>query len=288
MTTQSLAGKTAVVTGATSGIGAVVARELAARGARLLIVARDPQRAQATLAALPASPARAHAAHIADLSSLSDVKRVAAEIADQEAAIDILINNAGGVFPTRQVTADGLEQTFALNHMSYFILTLGLLDRIKAAPQGRVVSTASRMHASYSLDFSDLQLAKRYNSYVAYGRSKLCNILWTRELARRFEGSGVTANCLHPGFVATRFGDRSGGLMQAIMPLAKLMAISPQKGAETIVHLASSPEVAAITGQYFYKCKPIEASPEARDDGVAAWLWARSAKLAEAVEPAVA
>ncbi len=281
MTTQSLAGKTAVVTGATSGIGAVVARELAARGARLLIVARDPQRAQATLAALPASPARAHAAHIADLSSLSDVKRVAAEIADQEAAIDILINNAGGVFPTRQVTADGLEQTFALNHMSYFILTLGLLDRIKAAPQGRVVSTASRMHASYSLDFSDLQLAKRYNSYVAYGRSKLCNILFSRALARRLAGTSVTSNALHPGFVATAFGGQDRTPMGIVFNWMKVLAISPADGALTTLHAATSDEGGTLTGAYFVKSRPAEPSRAARNDENGERLWAVSAALAE-------
>ena len=281
MTTQSLAGRTAVVTGATSGIGAVVARELAARGARLLIVARDPRRAQATLAALPASPARAHAAHIADLSSLSDVKRVAAEIADQEAAIDILINNAGGVFPTRQVTADGLEQTFALNHMSYFILTLGLLDRIKAAPQGRVVSTASRMHASYSLDFSDLQLAKRYNSYLAYGRSKLCNILFSRALARRLAGTSVTSNALHPGFVATAFGDQDRTPMGIVFNWMKVLAISPADGALTTLHAATSDEGGTLTGAYFVKSRPAEPSRAARNDEDGERLWAVSAALAE-------
>jgi NAD(P)-dependent dehydrogenase (short-subunit alcohol dehydrogenase family) len=165
--------------------------------------------------------------------------------------------------------------------MPYFVLTEGLRERLSATPSARVVSTASAAHQGATLDPDDLQSAKRYSGFGAYGRSKLCNILWTREVARRFQAAGVTANSLHPGFVATRFGDRSGGMLQTLMPLAKLMAISPEKGAETLVHLASSPDVAASTGQYFYKSKPVEPSRQAQDDAVAAWLWDRSAALAE-------
>jgi NAD(P)-dependent dehydrogenase (short-subunit alcohol dehydrogenase family) len=170
--------------------------------------------------------------------------------------------------------------TFAVNHMAYFVLTEGLRERLATTPGARVVSTASGAHQGAKLDLDDLQSAKSYSGFAVYGRSKLCNILWTREVARRFESVGVTANCLHPGFVATRFGDGSGGFMQAIMPLAKLMAISPQKGAETIVYLASSPAAAGVTGKYFYQCKPVEPSLAAQDDAVAAWLWTQSVRLA--------
>src|SRR5690242_16410822 len=153
-------------------------------------------------------------------------------------------------------TEDGLERTFALNHMAYFVLTCALIDRLKAAAPARIVSTASDAHRGARLNFADLQDEKGYEGYKAYGRSKLCNILFTRELARRLAGTGVTANSLHPGFVATHFGNESGGPVSLIIRGLKLFAISPEKGAETIVYLASSPAVAATSGGYFYKCRP--------------------------------
>jgi NAD(P)-dependent dehydrogenase (short-subunit alcohol dehydrogenase family) len=207
------------------------------------------------------------------------MKRVAAEIAAAEPRIDVLINNAGALFGTRKATADGLEQTFATNHMAYFVLTLGLRDRLFAASPARVVSTASDAHKGYALDFDDLQATKSYSAISAYGRSKLCNILFTRELARRWSATGVTANCLHPGFVATRFGDASGGVLSRVVRLAKTFAISPGKGAETIVYLASSPEVSQ-NGEYFYKCRPATPTAAARDDEAARRLWAESEKIA--------
>jgi NAD(P)-dependent dehydrogenase (short-subunit alcohol dehydrogenase family) len=231
-------------------------------------------------AALAPAASGAHGAYIADLSSLAQMKRVAAEIADREPVIDVLINNAGAEYPTRRVTEDGLERTFALNHMSYFVVTLGLLDRLKAAPQGRVVSTASRLHASYSLDFSDLQMARKYDGYTAYGRSKLCNILFTRALARRLEGAAVTANALHPGFVATRFGDDDRTAMGVIFNWMKVFAISPDKGALTTLHVATSEEGGRLSGAYFVKEKPAQPSLAARNDEDAERLWAASAALA--------
>jgi NAD(P)-dependent dehydrogenase (short-subunit alcohol dehydrogenase family) len=277
-------GKVVVITGGTSGIGQVAAEQLAGQGARIVLVARDTARAEATLARLKsANTAAEHTAHIADLSSIAATKAVAAEIAAAEPRIDVLINNAGALFNRRQLSVDGLEMTFAVNHMAYFVLTEGLRERLAATKGARVVSTASGAHQGASLDMGDLQSAKAYSGFTVYGRSKLCNILWTRELARRFEGVGVTANCLHPGFVATRFGDGSGGFLQALMPLAKLLAISPQKGADTIVHLASSPEVAGVSGKYFFQRKVTEPSPAAQDDAMAAWLWAQSEELASKV-----
>jgi NAD(P)-dependent dehydrogenase (short-subunit alcohol dehydrogenase family) len=164
--------------------------------------------------------------------------------------------------------------------MAYFVLTLGLRESLVAAAPARVVSTASDAHKGYSLDFDDLQATKKYSSIGAYGRSKLCNILFTRELARRWSGTGVTVNCLHPGFVATRFGDGSGALLSRVVSIAKLFAIPPEKGAETIVYLASSPEVAKMSGEYFYKCRPATPTAAARDDAAATRLWKESAKLA--------
>ena len=274
-------GKTVVITGATSGIGEVAAMRLARQGARLLLVARDPRRAQRVLTRLKsAAPAAGHCVYPADLSRLSEMKRVGAEIATVEPRIDVLINNAGAFFSARRLTEGGLERTFALNHMAYFVLTCTLIDRLKAAAPSRIVSTASIAHRGAHLDFADLQGEKGYDGYKAYGRSKLCNILFTRELARRLAGTVVTANCLHPGFVATRFGDQAGGAMSLVIRAAKLFAISPEKGAETIVHLASSPEVAGSSGGYFDKCRPATPTTEARDDAAAARLWAESARIA--------
>jgi NAD(P)-dependent dehydrogenase (short-subunit alcohol dehydrogenase family) len=255
-------GKTVVITGATSGIGEVAAQTLAKMGARIVVVARNKERGDATLAQLRSSTGITHAIHFADLSRLSEMKRVAAQIADQESRIDVLINNAGAMFATRELTEDGLERTFALNHMAYFVVTAGLRERLLASGPARIISTASSAHLGVNLDFDDLQSAKSYAAMKAYGRSKLCNILFTRELARRLRGSGVTANCLHPGFVATRFGDQSGGLISRFVWLAKFFAVSPTRGAETIVYLASSPEVAETTGQYFYKCHPTNTNPQ--------------------------
>jgi len=207
-------GKVVVITGATSGIGQVAAERLAGMGARVLLVARDRTRGAASLSRLrERGPGLAHRAHYADLSSVADTKRVAAEIAAAEPRIDVLINNAGALFNTRRVTADGLELTFATNHVAYAVLTHGLRACLMAGAPARVINTASDAHRRARLAFDDLQAARGYSGLKVYGRSKLCNILYTRELARRWAGTGVTANSLHPGFVATRFGDRSGGLL---------------------------------------------------------------------------
>jgi NAD(P)-dependent dehydrogenase (short-subunit alcohol dehydrogenase family) len=273
-------GKVVVITGATSGIGQVAAEALASKGARIVLVARDSVRGEAALGRLrQRAPGVAHSIHYADLSRLAEMKRVAQEIAAAEARIDVLINNAGAIFSSRKLTEDGLELTFATNHMAYFVLTHGLRERLLASAPARVVNTASAAHKSAQLDFSDLQSAHRYSAYKAYGRSKLCNILYTRELARRLAGSGVTGNSLHPGFVATRFGDQSGTL-GAYLRLAKVFAISPEKGAETIVYLASADEVAEISGEYFYQCRSATPASRAQDDAAARQLWLESARLA--------
>jgi len=273
-------GKVIVITGATSGIGQVAAERLAGMGARLVLVARDKVRGQAMLARLREhAPGISHSIHYADLSRLVEMKRVAAEIAAAETRIDVLINNAGALFGSRQVTEDGLELTFATNHMAYVVLTHGLRERLLASAPARVVNTASAAHERARLDFDDLQSTHGYRGFKVYGRSKLCNILYTRELARRWAGTGVTANSLHPGFVATRFADQSGGLFSYVVRVAKLFAISQEKGADTIVYLASSPEVAHVSGAYFYKCHPATPSKEAQDDAAARRLWLESARL---------
>lgn len=273
-------GKTVVLTGGTSGIGEVAAIQLAGLGARLVLIARDRSRGEATLAKLNAkAPGRGHRVLYADLSQLAEMKRVGAEIAASEARIDVLINNAGAMFGARQLTVDGFEKTFALNHLSYFVLTTLLRERLLGSVPARVVNTASSAHRSAHFDIDDLQTAKNYRSFEAYGRSKLDNILFTRELARRLKGTGVTANCLHPGFVATRFGDEAGGFIGRMIGFAKNLAISPEEGAKTIVYLASSPDVAAVSGDYFYKCKTAATTAASRDDALAKALWDKTVAL---------
>ena len=275
-----MTGKIVVATGATSGVGAAAVEALARQGARIVFVARDPARAEATRARLDAvAPALGHKAYFADLSLIAQTKRVGAEIATAEPRIDVLINNAGALFATRRLTAEGLEASFALNHMSYFVLTAALRESLAEA-RGRIVSTASAAHRGARLDFDDLQSAKIAPGFRVYGRSKLCNILFTRELARRWAGTGVTANCVHPGVVASRFGDEAGGWTTPLFKLVKRFAISPQQGADTIVWLASSPDVADVSGQYFARRKPGALSRAAQDDAAARRLWEASEKLA--------
>jgi len=274
-------GKVVVITGATSGIGAVAAEQLAGMGARIVLVARDQTRAESELARLrEKAPGVQPAVYFGDLSRLEEMKRVGREIAAAESRIDVLINNAGALFSHRTLTADGLELTFATNHMSYFVLTEMLRQRLLASAPARVINTSSDAHRRNKLDFDDLQSAKGYSGFKIYGRSKLCNILYTRELARSLAGTGVNANSLHPGFVATRFGDQSGGSFSVMVRLAKNFAISPEKGAETIVYLASSDDVANISGEYFYKCRPATPTKEAQDDEAARRLWHESERLA--------
>jgi NAD(P)-dependent dehydrogenase (short-subunit alcohol dehydrogenase family) len=274
-------GKTVVATGATSGIGEAAVLELAGMGARIVVVARDQARAQSTMLKLEAkAPKLGHRLHLADLSSMAETRKVGAAIAAGEPHIDVLINNAGALFSERRVTPEGLELTFALNHMAYFVLTEALRDKLVASAPARIVSTSSTAHLGMSLDFADLQSAKRYGGLRVYGRSKLANILFTRELARRIAGTGVTANCLHPGVVATRFGDSSGGLASLLFPVLRPFFLSPEKGADTIVYLASSPEVGKTTGAYFAKRKIAEPSRAARDDAAAKRLWEASEALA--------
>ena len=272
-------GKTIIITGATSGIGEVAAIRLAEQGARIVFTAREQARADDTMAALRKANASAdHAVHMADLSRLSEMKRVGAELA-REPVIDVLVNNAGALFNRRQETEDGLEMTFALNHMAYFVVTNLLLKKLQ--PGARIVTVASNAHRGARLDFDDLQNRRSYVGFPVYSRSKLCNILFNRELARRIAGSGVTANALHPGFVATRFGDNSGGIMRAVLKVAKpIGAISPEEGASTIIYLASSPQVAGVSGEYFHECKPATPTAEARSDEDAKRLWEISEQIA--------
>src|ERR1700722_384296 len=274
-------GKTIVATGATSGIGEAAVLALAGQGARIVIVARDEARGRATMQKIePKAPGLGHRLHLADLSSIAETRRVGAGITASEPRIDVLINNAGALFSNRRVTPEGVELTFALNHMSYFVLTETLRERLIASAPARIVSTSSTAHQGAKLDFDDLQSTEGYGGLKVYGRSKLANILFTRELARRLAGTGVTANCLHPGVVATRFGESSGGFAGLLIPFLRPLFISPEAGADTIISLTSSPEVEKTTGEYFVKRKITEPSAAARDDAAAKRLWVESEKLA--------
>jgi len=271
-----------VITGATSGIGRVAAETLAAMGARLVLVARDRKRGEKALARVSkCGPGIAHGIHYADLSRIAEMKRVGAEIAAAEPRVDVLINNAGSLFFARRVTEDGLERTFATNHMAYFVLTHYLRERLMEAAPARVVNTASDAHKGEKLDFADLQMTNDYGFRSAYSRSKLANILFTRELARKLAGTGVTANCLHPGFVSTGLGQRDNGWLALAVRLVMVLRAKPaETGAETIVYLASAPDVADVSGQYFYDCRPAVPTAEARDGDSARRLWAESLRLA--------
>jgi NAD(P)-dependent dehydrogenase (short-subunit alcohol dehydrogenase family) len=276
-------GKTIVATGVTSGIGEAAILNLAGLGARIVLIARDKARAEATMRKLGAkTPGLGHRVHLADLSSMAETRKIGATIAASEPRIDVLINNAGALFSDRRVTPEGLELTFALNHMAYFVLTEALRDRLVASAPARIVSTSSDAHKGARLDFDDLQSARGYGGLRVYGRSKLANILFTRELARRLEGTGVTANCFHPGVVATRFGSSSGGFASLVIPILRPFFLSPEQGADTLVYLASAPEVANTTGEYFVKRRIVKASLAARDDSAARKLWEASEALAGA------
>jgi NAD(P)-dependent dehydrogenase (short-subunit alcohol dehydrogenase family) len=266
-----------VITGATSGIGFTTAQKLA-RDMRLVLVGRDRARGEDAVARLTAQGADVSIFY-ADLSRLAEMRRLAAELATLP-RLDVLINNAGAVFRRRSVTPDGLELTFALNHMSGYVLTRLLLPRLIASAPARIVNVSSRAHEGAAPDPDDWQMERRFDGWHAYCNSKLCNILFTRELARRLPG-GVTVNCLHPGFVATRFGDNTDGLYRLLLGLGKrLVAISPERGAETSAYLATAPEVAGVSGRYFAKCRAREPTRAGRDDALALRLWRDSARIA--------
>ena len=275
-------GKTCIITGATDGIGLETAAALGALGARLVLVGRNRAKGAAVLTALRQRVPRVEAEmHYADLSRRDEIKRLATKLLAAAPHIDVLLNNAGAFFAQRVVVEDGLEQTFALNHLGYFRLTALLAERVIASAPARIVNVASEAHRNAALDFDDLQTARGYNGWKAYQRSKLANILFTRALARRLAGTGVTANCLHPGFVRTSFGDNNRGFWGVGIRLGKLFAaISVPRGAETPVYVASASEIEGVTGKYFDKCREREPNAAARNDADAERLWKESERLA--------
>lgn len=262
--------KVCVITGGTDGIGKEAAYGLARQGAKLLIHGRDPDKGARAAAELEArSGNRAIEFLQADFGSLADVRQLAARIKERAPHIDVLINNAGGMFVKRKLSKDGYELTFAVNHLAPFLLTHLLLDTLKNGPPARIVTTASGAHRSARLDFDDLQATHRYSSMRAYANSKLANILFTRALAKRLQGTTVTATCLHPGFVRTSFGRDMAPFARALFTLLARLARSPEKGAETLLYLATSPQVQGASGGYYFDCRLTQPAPAAQDDEAA-------------------
>ncbi len=277
--TGPMAGRTVVVTGGTSGIGGATAVGLARLGAHVVITGRSAARAEAAANEMRAGTARVDVV-VADMSSLAEVRRLAGELLQRYPRMDVLVNNVGGYWNTRHLTADGLERTFALNHLAPFLLTNLLLDRLAVSAPARVVTVSSQAHTMGRIDFDDLQGERHYSGARAYNQSKLANVLFSCELARRVSGRVVTANALHPGVVRTGFGSEDPGRLQKLfVPLGKWLMKSPEKGAETSIYLASSPDVAGLTGLYFANCKPKKSAPASYDEALARRLWEVSADL---------
>jgi retinol dehydrogenase-12 len=278
---ETMSGLTCLVTGATSGIGQETAVQLAGRGAALIIVARDARRGATAAGEIRRRvPSAQVEAVTADLSSLAEVRRAAGEILDRCDRLDVLVSNAGVIMTRRQLTADGLEMTFATNHLGPFLLISLLRGRLEDSAPARIVVVSSAAHRQVrEIPWDDLTGGSEGRPEQAYPLSKLANILFTRELARRLAGTGVTANCLHPGFVRTALGRHVKGLPAAALRLGLRFVPGPDAGARTPVYLASSPEVAGVTGGYFVRSRPAEPSALARDDEAAARLWVLSEDL---------
>lgn len=280
---MSVDGRQILITGATNGIGLAAAEMLAAQGAKLAIVARSEARARDAADRIEAASGGKTKVDIliADLASQAAVRALAAEVLARFPRLDILINNAGAIYTTRQLSPDGIELTWALNHLAPFLLTTLLLDRLRQSAPARIITTASGAHLGAHIPFDDMTAERSYKAFGRYGETKLANILFTSELARRLEGSGVTANCFHPGLVATGFNRNNGAIMGLGMTLLWPVSRSPEKGAETLVWLAVSPEVANVSGTYFFDMKPKTPSPAAQDRDAARRLWQVSEQQVE-------
>jgi len=278
--TGPLVGRTVLVTGATGGIGKATAMGLATMGANLAITGRDRERTEGAAREIRAASSGQVDLFVADLSSQSEVRQLADKVLLTYPRIDVLVNNVGGYWNTRHVTPDGFEHTFALNHLAPFLLTNLLLDRLKQSAPARVVTVASNAHATGEIDFDDLQGEWSYSGSRAYNQSKLANILFTYELAKKLRSSAVTANALHPGVVNTSFGaEDPRGIQRLIIPFARPFLKTPAQGAATSIHLASAPDLEQVTGGYFADSKPKRSSKRSYDEAAAARLWQVSADL---------
>ena len=278
--TSPMLGKICLVTGATSGIGLITARALAQQGATVVLVGRNPERGAVTVSRIQQETGNPHVELLlADLATQAQVRQVAAEFQRRFPRLDVLLNNAGALFARRGLSVDGIEMTMALNHLAYFLLTSLLLDVLVASAPARIVNVSSDAHRGAQFDFADPQGVRRYSGWRAYGQSKLANLLFTYELARRLKDTGVTANAVHPGFVATGFGHNNRGAFAWLIRLAQCFALSPEQGAETLIYLATSGAVEGVTGRYYVKQRPVASSRVSYDQAAAQRLWQLSAEL---------
>ncbi len=275
-----MVGKICLITGASSGIGQVTALELARMGATVVMLVRSRERGEAARQAIITQTGNQQVELlVADLASFASVRAAAQELRSRHQRLDLLLNNAGLYMGQRQLSSDGFEMTFAVNHLAHFLLTNLLLDLLKASGPSRVVHVSSDAHLGGSNRFDDVRAARGYSGFRAYADSKLANVLFTYELARRLEGSGVTANALHPGAVRTNFAVETAGLFGVLFGLVRPLMLSPEQGARTSIYLASSPEVATVSGSYFVNCRPRKSSPNSYDRTAQSRLWALSEEL---------
>jgi NAD(P)-dependent dehydrogenase (short-subunit alcohol dehydrogenase family) len=273
-------GRRCLITGATSGIGRYTAQELAGLGAEVIIVSRDEEKCQQTVKEIQSTTGNQALNYFrTDLSSQNEIRELADAVKNKYNRLDVLINNAGSFVWRRQESVDGIEMTFALNHLNYFLITNLLMDLLRESISARIINTSSGSHSSADLDFNDLQLSKNYLHFAAYGKSKLANIYFTYELARRLKDSRITVNAFNPGFTATNMAREGSLIGKLFMPLTRLFAIPVDKGAETLIFLASSEEVEGISGKYFQEKKAIQSSPLSYDHEIAARLWEISEEL---------
>lgn len=276
---KSMQGKVCLVTGAASGIGAVTAQALAQRGATVVLVDCNTERGAARVDQIRGQTGSSAVEFIrTDLSVQKEIHQLAQQFKSRYARLDVLVNNAGALFPRRGESADGIEMTFALNHLAYFLLTNLLLDTLQASAPARIVNVSSHAHERTQIHFDDLESRSAYNGRLVYAHSKLAIVLFTYELARRLEGTGVTANTLTPGIVATNFPRNSGRLIGLAVRLFRFAFLSPEEGAQTSIYLATSPEVEGVSGKYFAKCKAVPSSPASYDTVAAQRLWQVSAE----------
>lgn len=277
---MSMTGKVCLITGATNGIGRATAKALVEQGAELFILCRNEEKGQALLDELRGlRPDAELSLLIANLGKMADIRRAAKQFLDTGKPLHLLLNNAGVVNTERKLSADGIEETFAVNHLAYFLLTELLRERIVASAPARIVSVASEAHAfCKGVQFDDLEFARqKYKTFKVYGHSKLCNILWTRHLAKQLEGTGVTVNCVHPGAVSTGLGQQDNVIIGKVLGLVlKPFFRSPDKGAQTSIYVATSPSLEGVTGEYFADCKPKRIKPWGKDDAAAEKLWSFS------------
>jgi len=274
-------GKICLVTGATDGIGKVSARVLAELGAKVIIVGRNPEKSAIVLAELRSISGNENIDLLmADLAVMQEVRDLAEQVISRYDRIDVLLNNAGGYFTKHEITSDGLEMTFALNHMSYFLLTNKLMELLKYSAPARIVNVSSNAHYGVDMEFENLNGEQEYKAWKAYQKSKLANVLFTYELLKKVPGN-ITVNCLHPGFVATNFGHNNGGFFGPVLKIAqRISAIDPEEGAKTSIFLCSAPEVKGASGKYFYKCQPKTSSRESRNMDTGKRLWQISSDIA--------